>query len=224
MGVDYVPLSTTVIMPAGARTVTLPVTPLANAARTAPAAVTMTVAVGTGYNVSPSASIAGVTIIPTGTPNGTGLTGTYYNGSGIPYTSSLNFKPSTLSVDTAHGNVLAPAGALANGSIIYFGGTTLPAPLQANTAYYVRDLGMFGVDLNVAASNGGPAIALTTVGSNFGYYFQSDRFAVDFKWSTAGSLPSGLNGGNFCVRWTGQVQPQYTETYYFDVYARQASC
>lgn len=38
---------------------------------------------------------------------------------------------------------------------------------------------------------------------------------VDFVWgNTTNPIPNG--GGYYCVRWTGQVQPQYSETYYFD--------
>ena len=39
--------------------------------------------------------------------------------------------------------------------------------------------------------------------------------AVDFVWGTT-NLPF-TNNGYYTVRWTGQVQPQYSETYYFDV-------
>lgn len=38
---------------------------------------------------------------------------------------------------------------------------------------------------------------------------------VDFTWTT-GSTPN-LSNGLYTVRWTGQVQPQFSETYYFDV-------
>ena len=37
---------------------------------------------------------------------------------------------------------------------------------------------------------------------------------IDFTWGT-GTLPF-TNSGYYTVRWTGQVQPQYSETYYFD--------
>lgn len=37
---------------------------------------------------------------------------------------------------------------------------------------------------------------------------------IDFIWGT-GTLPF-TNSGYYTVRWTGQVQPQYSETYYFD--------
>ncbi len=38
---------------------------------------------------------------------------------------------------------------------------------------------------------------------------------IDFNWSNSTALPIP-SGGYYCVRWTGQVQPQYSETYYFD--------
>ena len=38
--------------------------------------------------------------------------------------------------------------------------------------------------------------------------------SIDFVWgSTTNPIP---NNGYYCVRWTGQVEPQYSETYYFD--------
>lgn len=39
--------------------------------------------------------------------------------------------------------------------------------------------------------------------------------AIDFVWG-AGAKPIS-NAGRYSVRWTGQVRPQYSETYYFDV-------
>ena len=41
--------------------------------------------------------------------------------------------------------------------------------------------------------------------------------AVDFVWGPTNS--PNLSNGLYSVRWTGQVQPQYSETYYFDVYS-----
>ena len=35
---------------------------------------------------------------------------------------------------------------------------------------------------------------------------------VDFTWSTTTPF---ANSGYYCIRWLGQVQPQYSETYYF---------
>jgi hypothetical protein len=39
---------------------------------------------------------------------------------------------------------------------------------------------------------------------------------VDFVWST--NTTPNLAGGKYTVRWTGQVEPQYSETYTFDTY------
>lgn len=39
---------------------------------------------------------------------------------------------------------------------------------------------------------------------------------VDFIWTTSGP-GTGLNLTNYTVRWEGQVQPQYSETYYFSI-------
>src|SRR5207248_2949150 len=37
---------------------------------------------------------------------------------------------------------------------------------------------------------------------------------IDFSWGTS-TVPF-TNSGYYCVRWTGQVQPEFSETYYFD--------
>ena len=39
---------------------------------------------------------------------------------------------------------------------------------------------------------------------------------LNFSWNS-GSPGAGVNATYFAVRWQGQVQPQYTETYYFDI-------
>src|SRR6185437_13339996 len=38
--------------------------------------------------------------------------------------------------------------------------------------------------------------------------------AIDFTW-TNGTSPN-LTNGLYCVRWTGQIQPEFSETYFFD--------
>ncbi len=150
-GTDYTAIASTLVMPAGVRTLTVPVHPLANANRKAPVAATLTIAAGTGYTVG-GAKTAAVTIEPTGTATGTGLTGAYYNNAATPYASPTNF----------------------------------------------------------AAAN---LVATRTDAT------------VDFRWSTttpaSAALPPGITPSSYCIRWTGQIQPQYSETYFFDVYARQ---
>jgi uncharacterized protein (DUF1800 family) len=137
-GVDHLALPRSLILPAGAGSKTITVTPRANTSLLAPVVAMLKVLPGTGYTVGVFSN-ASVTIYPSQTPAGTGLTGTYYTNSSATYASSANFNPANLMI--------------------------------------------------------------TRVDTN-----------VDFTWSS--TLPF-VNSGYFCVRWTGQVQPQYSETYYF---------
>lgn len=45
---------------------------------------------------------------------------------------------------------------------------------------------------------------------------------IDFNWSS-GSPGTGVNATYFAVSWRGQVQPQYSETYYFDIQANDGA-
>ncbi len=137
-GVDHFSLPRSVILPAGASSKAINLTPLANTNRLTPAVAQLKVLPGTGYTVG-TFSNACVTIYPSQTPAGTGLTGSYYTNSSATYSSSANF--------------------------------------NAANFRFSR------VDTN-----------------------------VDFTFSTTAPF---ANNGYFCVRWTGQVQPQYSETYYF---------
>lgn len=145
-GVDYVPMPLSVVMSAGVRSVSVPLTPLQNPNRHVPAAAGLTVLPGSGYTVG-AVNSAGVTILPSGSsPNGTGLRGAYFN-----------------------------------------------------NAYALRDDVRNFAPENLAAS-------------------RTDA-AIDFNWNS--SLPAGVNGSSFAIRWTGQIQPAHTETYYFEATFRQ---
>lgn len=137
-GVDYVALPRSVILPAGASAKTITLVPRANLSLLAPAVATLNVLPGPGYTVSVFSN-ASITVYPSPTPAGTGLTGYYYTNSSATYASSANFNAANLRLSR--------------------------------------------VDTN-----------------------------VDFTWSTANPF---TNSGYFCIRWLGQVQPQYSETYYF---------
>src|SRR5207249_7618947 len=65
--------------------------------------------------------------------------------------------------------------------------------------YYTNASSTYSSSANFNAAN----LKLTRVDSN-----------VDFNWGTTNYLPI-TNAGYYTVRWTGQVQPQYSETYYF---------
>ena len=136
--VDFLVLPRSVILPAGISSKTIPVTPKTNPSRLVPGVAMLSVLPGSNYTVGPFDSAA-ITINPSSTPTGTGLSGDYYTNSSPTYTNGANFNP-------------------------------------ANK--------MFSrVDTNIA-----------------------------FTWGTSTPFP---NNGHFCVRWTGQVEPQYSETYYF---------
>ena len=136
--VDYLSLPLSVILPVGASSKTITLTPLANTNRLTPAVAQLKVLPGTGYTVG-TFSNASITIYPSQTTTGTGLTGNYYTNSSSTYASSANFNPANFKFSR--------------------------------------------VDTN-----------------------------VDFTFSTTTPF---ANNGYFCVRWLGQVEPQYSETYYF---------
>lgn len=137
-GVDHQALARSVTLPVGTSSKAITLTPLANTNLLAPVVATLNVLPGTGYTVSVFSN-ASITIYPSQTPAGTGLTGYYYTNASSTYSSSTNFNSANL--------------------------------------------------------------RLTRVDTN-----------IDFTWST--TLPF-TNTGYYCIRWLGQVQPQYSETYYF---------
>lgn len=160
-GVDYVALPSSVVFPAGVKSVELKVTPLYNASLKTTRAVIVTVGSGGGYTVgSPSQAV--VTIYPSQTPTGTGLTGIYTSGSSTTYANSANFNTTTAS------------GFTRVDPIVDFIFPTSPA-VPANTG-------------------GTPNNNIAPVG------------ALD----TAAPASS-----TYTVRWKGQIQPQYSQTYYF---------
>jgi len=137
--VDFVAVPATLSFPIGVYSQEIPLTPLPNTNLLSPLVCTLGILPGPGYLVG-SPSNASITIYPSATANGTGLTGAYYTNANATYSSSVNFNAANLK--------------------------------------------------------------LTRVDTN-----------VDFTWGTT-STPIA-NNGYYCVRWTGQVQPQYSETYFF---------
>ncbi len=160
--VDYLALPSTVTFPAGVKSVELKVTPLYNASLKTTRAVIVSIGSGGGYSLgSPSQTV--VTIYPSPTPAGTGLTGVYTSGSSTTYANSANFNTITASGFTR----VDP---------------TIDFVFSATTT-------------GVAANTGGTAInAIAPVGA------------------LATSSPY-----TYTVRWKGQVQPQYSQTYYFNI-------
>jgi hypothetical protein len=144
-GVDHIPLPTAVTLTPGMGSATVSVRPLANTNLLKSVVAQLKLLPGTGYTIG-NASNASVTIFPSQTAKGTGLTGNYYTNSSATYASNANFNP-----------------ALAN--------------------------------------------------------FSRTDATIDFTWNATNAPFPGTNTipntNYFCVRWTGQVQPQYSETYFF---------
>ncbi len=46
-------------------------------------------------------------------------------------------------------------------------------------------------------------------------FFTNIDPVIDFNWTNSSMYPN-LSNGLFSVRWTGQIEPEYSETYYFD--------
>ncbi len=138
--VDHLALPRSTVLGAGVSSKTITVTPIANASRLVPAVAMLSLLPGTGYTVG-FFSNATVTVYPTQTPTGTGLTGDYYTNMSTTYGNAANFNPAN--------------------------------------KMFTR------IDTNIA-----------------------------FSWNTTTPF---VNNGRFCVRWTGQVEPQYSELYYFNV-------
>ena len=136
---DFATLPRTVMLPAGVSSTAITVNPLPNTNRTAPAVTLMKIMPGTGYTIG-WPSNASVTLYPSQTAKGSGLTGQYYTNASATYANAVNFNPANLK--------------------------------------------------------------LTRTDTN-----------IDFTWGNT-SVPIA-NNGYYCVRWTGQVQPQYSETYFF---------
>lgn len=142
-GTDYEDLPDTVSFPPGVLSTTFVLTPKANTNRLAPAVATLVVQPDAGYQVGAPAQ-AGVTVFPSPTARGTGLTGQYYDRTNSSFSS---------------------------GSAATFTNATLVATRRDPT--------------------------------------------INFTWSNT-NLPPGLATNlTYLVRWTGQLQPQYSEAYYF---------
>jgi len=139
-GLDHSTLPTAVTLGPGMGSATVSVRPLSNTNLLKSVVAQLKLLAGTGYTIG-SASNASVTIFPSQTARGTGLTGNYYTNANATYANSANFSPANLKITNR---------------------------LDAT---------------------------------------------VDFTWGTT-TTPIA-NNGYYTVRWTGQVQPQYSETYYF---------
>lgn len=235
-GVDIAPLPTSVTFPAGVNSLDVKITPLFNPNRTTTTTRFLAVAnpgsVGAAGNFTlGSPTSAGVTVYPSGNPTGTGLTGNYYPGSSSTYTNPLNF--GGLSGNYAYvktgttGSATVtftgtPATPYVAGDLVtlqFTSGSLNTSPYNAPASYVIVapvtatsfKVNFSGASLP-ASSTGTPTV---NIGSFSAPLTRLDPL-VNFA-STTNSLYPPLAADNFTVKWTGQVLPQYSQTYYFVV-------
>ncbi len=118
-------------------------------------------------------------------------------------------------------------------NLIPMANTNLPAPVIAQlsilpgTNYFVGNPANASVVIYPSPTAGGSGLYAQYFTNSSTTYTNAANFnptnlmltridpMIDFTW-TNGNSPN-LSNGLYCVRWTGQVQPQYSETYIFDV-------
>ena len=232
-GTDYAPLPAAVTFPAGVNSLDVKITPLFNAARTSGATVLLTAgtpesAGAAGNYTLGSPASAGVTLYPSGNPSGTGLTANYYPGSSSTYTNASNF--GGVSATYSYTKATATTG---NAVVTYTGTpitpyavgsqvTLQPTSGNLNTSPYNTPI-TYTVAAPVTSTSFKVNITGTTVpntgtgnmtiGAFYAPVIRLDP-TVDFTWGTGTPDPS-IGPDNFSARWTGQVLPQYSQTYFF---------
>lgn len=104
---------------------------------------------------------------------------------------------------------------------------SITSGLKAGTAYFVRLTAFNGKGQAATAPVKVSTIAPAAIGTGTGLrgeYYVGRGFetlkttrtdaGVNLDWKTA-ALPDGLDAKNLTVRWTGQIEPRYSETYAF---------
>jgi hypothetical protein len=120
-------------------------------------------------------------------------------------------------------------------SVVPLANTNLQAPvivqlkLVPNSGYTVGSQSNAAVVIYPSATNSGTGLfgqyytnSSTTYAStnNFNPLFAiTNRIdpTIDFVWGGTNNPPPNLSNGLYTVRWTGQIEPQYSELYFFDV-------
>ncbi|MBX7211321.1 MAG: DUF1800 family protein [Verrucomicrobiaceae bacterium] len=225
-GTDYTSLPNSVTIPKNSASVVLDVMPTANAGLKTNRVAMVSVQAGTGYTLAAGKTTASVAINPAGTANGTGLTGRYQNSASATYATQTG-----IFSGAAEMTRVDPVIDFANSIVAISTGNpctvTTARPHQIATTATVRISG-------VPSGTFSPTINTTYTATSTG----ANTFTVPVNCTVApaslsGAIVGGTNGwdsatgpvglssaaagGLWSVRWTGQVLPQYSETYSFDI-------
>jgi len=230
-GTDYESLpASPLVFPIGVGDVVLPITPKANA--NLKTNVTAIVKALAGPYTLGSNSSGSVVINPAGLTSGTGLTAKYHNASSLTYspdqtnifagTAEMSRTDAVLDFGTSQANTNIFSIAVGNpcvitttgGTVLQTGdsvtiagvtnGTFSPSSINGTFTATVIDATHFTVPLNCTVAPDGIATATLTITNGWG--------ATGGPW---GMIPASANQA-FSVRWTGQILPRYSETYFID--------
>lgn len=235
-GTDYAAIPSTVNFPAGVNSVDIKITPLYNASRLTSCVVTLTAgAPGTAgasgnYSLSPMSISAGVTINPSGSPTGTGLTGNYWVGSSSTYASNVNFGG-----NGATYTYTKVSGTTGTAVITYTGttGYTTTSPNnRVNMTFSAGSLAGGTYDgIKTITSVSGQTITLSITGAavpnsqtgsaacllNPPVVTRLDP-TVAFSWLYGSPNGTNLVGAdNYSVAWDGYLSPSTAGTYVFQL-------
>lgn len=176
------------------------------------------------FTLGPS-STATVIINDSTVPTGTGLLARYYDYAFVQM-AAYSYTKTFYGTPNAGSIVVTPPGTVGVevGQVIpvTFTSGNLSDPLYSNQNYTVSSVGggYFTLAIsgaNLPANSSGNCEFTVPSSSQAGVINRVDP-TVDNDWGTG--IPAGMsNGDNFSVRWTGQVQPQFTEEYTFVVHA-----
>ncbi len=238
-GGDYDPITSTVVFNSlNATQAVLTVNPRFNSSRRTNATAIVKAVAGTGYTLGSAASAA-VVINPAGITNGTGLTAKYFNTSNSTYSptqtnifagtpqmsrvdSVVDFgatfgTTSVLIADIAVGNPCVVttnrATSLTTGDSVTIGGVSGGAfspAINGTFVVTVVDATHFTVPSNCTVVPSAVTSATLIPASTANYN----------GWGAANGGPRGMSpasaGTAYSVRWTGQILPKYSETYFID--------
>ena len=237
-GGDYDGITTTVLFNSlNATQAVLTINPRYNSSRRTNATAIVKAMPGTGYTLGSAAS-ASVVINPAGIANGTGLTAKYFNTSSSTYaTNQTTFAgaaqmsrtdsvvdfgttfgtTSVLIADIAAGNPCVVttnrATSLTTGDSVTIAGVTggtFSAAINGTFVVTVVDSKHFTVASNCTVVPTAVTSATLVPASTANYN----------GWGTANGGPRGMSPASastaYSVRWTGQILPKYSESYFID--------
>ena len=218
-GTDFAPLPASVSFPVGVNSLDITILPLFNASRTSPATVFLTAATPGSAGASGSYTLgspasAGVTIYPSATPAGTGLTATYTAdaNSSYNYTKTTTTGSATI---TYSGTPAIPFVAGNPVNLWFSSGNLKTSPYSSPLSYTIVapvTATTFKVNFAGASLPSSGTGSVTIIG--FGTPVTRLDPTIDFTWGTGTPSPS-INVDYFSTRWTGQILPQYSQKYNF---------